>query len=91
MHHGDEMSSLGSEGCASQGMLLGIAALGSPMYFLSGVVVEHGHPLQLLLALMQKAHYAPEWTQHTENKIIGELVLLVAPRRRSHGRRDYLF
>jgi hypothetical protein len=84
------MSSLGNEGCASQGMLLGIAALGSPMCFLSGVVVEHGHPLQLLLAFMRNTQYAPEWTQHTENRIIGGLVLLIAPRRRFHGRRVYL-
>ena len=85
------MSSRGDEGCASQDMLIGIAALGSPICFLSGVVEEHGHLVQLLLAFMRETPYAPEWTQHTENKIIGGLVLLAAPKLRFHGRWHYLF
>lgn len=69
----------------------GIAALGSPMCFLSGVVEEHGNPLQLLLALMQNTQHALEWTLRTGNGIIGGLVLVVATRLRFHGRRAFLF
>jgi hypothetical protein len=85
------MSSGGDESCASHGILLGIAALSSPIFFLSGVVEEHGHLLQLSLALMRNTPYAPEWTQHMEKGIIGGLILLIAPRLRFHGRRHSLF
>jgi hypothetical protein len=61
------------------------------MCFLSGVVEEHGNPLQLFLTLMQKTQHALKWTLRTENWIIGGLVLVVATRLRFHGRRAFLF
>ena len=91
MHHGGQTSPLGFEGCAGRGKLLSIAALGSPMCFLSGVVEEQGNPLQLLLALMQNTQHALEWTLRTGNRIIGGLVLVVVTRLRFHGRRAFLF
>jgi hypothetical protein len=69
----------------------GIAALGSPMCFLSGVVEEHGNPLQLFLALMHKTQHVLEWTLRTGNGIIRGLVLVVATRLRFHGRWAFLF
>jgi hypothetical protein len=61
------------------------------MCFLSGVVEEHGNPLQFFHAFMHKTQQALEWTLLMGNGIIRGLVLTVATRLRFHGRWAFLF